>query len=171
MALILVVVILDQATKLLAAASLTPGVSVEVLGRFFMLTLVYNVGGSLGTNIGSPSMYLATSSAIFVFVIYYMLANRERYILTVPLALVAGGALGNILDRIRLGQVVDFLDFDFFDIDLLGFHIDRWWAFNIADAAITTGIVFLVILTVFFTPHRKRDSLYHPGRSQFFPNS
>jgi signal peptidase II len=170
-AVILAVVILDQATKLLAAASLTPGVPVEVLGRFFMLTLIYNVGGALGTNIGSSNWYLVSSSIILIFVLYYLAANRQRYIVSIPLALIAGGAIGNLIDRIRIGRVIDFLDFDFLDIHLLGFHMDRWWAFNVADAAITSGIVLLLLVILFLTPHQKKESLYHPGRSQFFPNS
>jgi signal peptidase II len=136
-----------------------------------MLTLVYNVGGALGTSFGSSNWYLVTSSLILIFVLYYLGANRRRYTISIPLAFIAGGAIGNLIDRIRLGRVIDFLDFDFINIDFLGFHIDRWWAFNIADAAITGGILFLLLVILVFTPQQKKDSLYHPGRSQFFPNS
>jgi signal peptidase II len=127
--------------------------SVEVLGRFFMLTLVYNEGGALGTSIGSSTYYLISSSLILVFVLYYLGINLNSARIAYPLAFTAGGAVGNIIDRIRLGKVVDFLDVDFFDINLFGFHLDRWWTFNVADAAISCSILFLLI-SVFLT-HRR----------------
>jgi len=127
--------------------------SVEVLGRFFMLTLVYNEGGALGTSIGSSTYYLISSILILIFVLYYLFVNRNYTRIAYPLAFTAGGAVGNIIDRIRLGRVIDFLDVDFFDINLLGYHLDRWWTFNIADAAISCSIVFLLI-NVFLTRRR-----------------
>jgi len=66
---------------------------------------------------------------------------------------VAGGAIGNIIDRIRLEYVIDFIDVDIPDISLFGFHLERWWTFNIADAAISCSIVFLIIHLLFF--HRR----------------
>ena len=127
--------------------------SVEVLGRFFMLTLVYNEGGALGTSIGSSTYYLVTSSLILIFVLYYLFVNRNSARIAYPLAFTAGGAVGNIIDRIRLGKVIDFLDVDFFDINLFGYHLDRWWTFNVADAAISCSILFLLV-SIFLTRRR-----------------
>jgi signal peptidase II len=76
------------------------------------------------------------------------------------LAGIAGGALGNLIDRLRLGRVVDFIDVDFFDIDLLG--ITRWWTFNVADIAISGAIVLLLLITLF---QRRHDSLEPEVRS------
>ena len=78
--------------------------------------------------------------------------------LTMPLALIAGGAIGNIIDRLRFGKVVDFLDFDFFDINLFGYQIDRWWTFNIADAVISCSIIFLLIRLIFFHHEKPSES-------------
>jgi signal peptidase II len=115
-----------------------------------MFTLVYNEGGAMGTNFGSSTYYLISSIFILLFVFYYIYANRENAAFAYPMAFIAGGAIGNIIDRIRLGRVVDFLDFDFFDIQIGNFIMDRWWTFNIADAAITCSIVYLVIYMLFF---------------------
>lgn len=155
---IVAVVIVDQVTKLWAIGALSEQPSVQVLGKFFMLTLVYNEGGAMGSNFGSPTYYLVSSSLILLFILYYIYSHRQNLMITVPLALIAGGALGNIVDRIRFGQVVDFLDFDFFDINLFGYQIERWWTFNIADAAISCSIVFLLVRVIFFHHEKPAES-------------
>lgn len=152
---ILAVVLLDQVTKLWAVKSLIDKGSVEVLGRFFMLTLVYNEGGALGTSIGSSTLYLVISIIILPLLIFYLYQYRARTIICWPIAFIAGGAIGNIIDRIYLGKVIDFIDVDFFDFSFFGRNIDRWWTFNIADAAISCGIVFLIIVS--FIPAKKTD--------------
>jgi signal peptidase II len=148
-AIILVVTLLDQLSKLIAVNYLVDGDSVHVLGEFFMLTLVYNRGGAMGTNIGSSTYYLVISLILIPVLIYYINHYRTEIRLSWPLALIAGGAVGNIVDRLRLGRVIDFLDVDFFDINLFGFSITRWWTFNVADAAISCGIVILLLVTFF----------------------
>lgn len=116
-----------------------------------MLALVFNEGGAMGTNFGSPLYYLVSSILILLILFYYIYTHREDRGLTIPLALICGGAVGNIIDRIRFGMVVDFLDVDFFDISLFGFQIERWWTFNIADAAISCSIVYLLARLLFFS--------------------
>lgn len=140
------VVLIDQVTKNWAVATLTDANSIEVLGQFFMFTLVYNYGGAMGTNLGSSMYYLIAATFILLFVLYYLYANRNRLVLSIPLAFISGGAIGNLIDRLRYGKVVDFIDIDFFDIDIWGYHLDRWWTFNIADSAISCSIVFLLYL-------------------------
>ncbi len=110
-----------------------------------MLTLVYNQGGALGTNLGSSTYYLVASSIILLSVLYYIYRHIHQRGLALTLAFIAGGAIGNLIDRFRMGQVIDFIDVDFFDINLFGYHLERWYAFNIADAAITCAIVWLLI--------------------------
>ena len=117
-----------------------------------MLTLVYNEGGALGTSFGSSTYYLVSSLIILAVVLYYLFVNRYLARIAWPLAFTAAGAIGNIIDRIRLGKVIDFIDVDFIDINLVGFHLDRWWTFNVADAAISCSIVFL-LGTVMFSRH------------------
>ncbi|MBD3258527.1 signal peptidase II [candidate division GN15 bacterium] len=149
------VVVVDQITKIWAVDYLSTRQSVEVLGDFFRLTLVYNTGGAMGTRIGPSVYYLAMALIVLPVLLYYVYRNRGIRMIAWPLSFIAGGAIGNLIDRIRLGKVVDFLDFDFFNIDLLGFTMDRYWAFNIADSAITCSIVFLVfvMLFVYREPH------------------
>lgn len=142
--LLLAILVSDQLTKFWAVANLTQG-SLPVFGDFFRLTLVYNKGGAMGTNVGSPTMYLILALVILPVLIYYIWSQRESYTMSIPLAMIAGGAVGNLVDRIRVGQVIDFLDVDFFDIDLFGYQLSRWWTFNLADAAISCAIVFLVV--------------------------
>lgn len=139
------VVLVDQATKLWAVASLTGQPPVKVFGDFLMFTLVYNEGGAMGTRIGPSTYYLIMALVVLPFVFYYIFHNRHTTAMSLPLAFIAGGAIGNLIDRIRLGQVVDFIDVDFFNISIGSFQLDRWWTFNVADSAISCSIVFLII--------------------------
>ena len=138
------VVALDQITKIWAVNYLSQVGSVKVLGEFFMLTLVYNEGGALGSNLGPSLAYLIVSILIFGMVLFYIYSHRNSKSLSVPLSLIAGGALGNIIDRLRIGKVIDWIDFDFIDINVFGYQLNRWWTFNIADAAISCAIVFIL---------------------------
>lgn len=154
---VLAVLAADQVTKWWAVNYLAVNSPVEVLGRFFMLTLVFNEGGALGTNFGSSAYYLVSSALILLFLLYYIYVSRDDRLIAVPLSFIAGGAIGNIIDRIRLGSVIDFVDVDFFDISIFSRHLERWWTFNLADAVITCSIAFLLITMLFF---RKRPT--HP---------
>jgi len=140
----------DQLSKIWVVKHLENGITTQVIGQFFQLKLVYNSGGALGTDMGSNLFYLISSLLIIAFVIYFTISNRNIKMIALPLATIAGGAMGNILDRLRLGKVVDFLDFDFFDINIWGLHIERWWTFNLADAAITIGVAGLLIYILFY---------------------
>lgn len=148
---------IDQATKLWALATLSDGRSIQVLGDFFMFTLVYNKGGAMGTSLGPSSYYLVTSILILCFVLVYIVMSRRNRSVVLPLAFIAAGAIGNIIDRIRFGMVIDFIDIDFFDIDLFGIILTRWWTFNIADAAISCSIVYLLIHTLI--PSKQKTTL------------
>jgi signal peptidase II len=144
------VIVADQITKLWAVRNLSDNNSISVIGDFFRLTLVYNYGGALGTSFGSSITYLVVALLILPLLGYYLYIHRYQYILAIPLAFITGGAVGNIIDRIYLGKVVDFVDIDFFDFNFFGQPVTRWWTFNIADAAISCGIVFLLVVTIFF---------------------
>ncbi len=143
---------LDQVTKLWAVDALSGQPSIEVLGDLFKLTLVYNEGGAMGTSFGSSTWYLIIALIIIPILFYYLYLYRATLSFAIPLAFICGGAIGNLIDRIRIGRVVDFIDVDFFDINFLGFQLDRWWTFNIADSAISCALVFLLIKVIFFHP-------------------
>jgi signal peptidase II len=144
---------------MIALSNLADGQTINVIGNFFRLKLVFNAGGALGTELGSSTFYLITSLLILLFVLYFIYNYRGVRAVSLPMAAIAGGAVGNIIDRVRLGKVIDFLDFDFFDMNFLGREIDRWWIFNIADAAITIAIIFLLIYILFFGKRQEQKSI------------
>ncbi len=118
-----------------------PLVSTEIL-PFFNLTMVWNQGISFGLfQNGNPWPLIIMALTIsVVFAIW--LVKSEKWIEAIPLSMVIGGALGNVIDRLHFRAVADFLDF----------HIKDWHypAFNLADSFITVGIVILVVNSLFF---------------------
>lgn len=143
------VVILDQLTKWWALAVLEFQRPIEVL-PFFNLTLVFNRGAAFSFLAGAGGwqrlFFIGLALAISVaLAVWLVRSGWRRRGLAATLALILGGAVGNVIDRIRFGHVVDFLDFH-----LAGWH---WPAFNVADAAITVGAIGLLILSL-----RERDA-------------
>ncbi|MCX8011437.1 MAG: signal peptidase II, partial [Ignavibacteria bacterium] len=154
----LVIVVLDQVSKLLVKGFKIPFLGIEhkgmelyqtvsVIGDFFRLTYIENPGMAFGINFGDGSKFFLTFFSILasVGIIYYLYKNRNHLFITrFSLALILGGAIGNLIDRIFYGvfygegalfhgKVVDFFDFDFFNVNLFGHQYDRWPIFNIAD--------------------------------------
>ncbi|HVP35626.1 MAG TPA: signal peptidase II [Terriglobales bacterium] len=151
----LLVLLLDQLSKALVASSMKMGQSIPVLDNFFRLTYLLNPGGAFGTKLGGNLFYTVLSIlTILVAGYFYLKSKREDKLLQIAFALVLGGALGNLVDRFRLGEVIDFLDFLFFKIrippfrlgfiDFSGYYMNRWPIFNVADAAITIGMVLIL---------------------------
>ena len=147
-----VVAALDQASKwIVVAAIMRPPRVIEVT-PFFNLVLTYNPGVSFGLLGGAAAWKPWALSALAIFVVAVLLRWLTRQpdpLLAVAIGLVSGGAIGNMIDRIHSGAVVDFLDFHFG-----GWH---WWAFNLADSAITVGIVLLVFDGL-FRPQSRSNS-------------
>ena len=137
------IVVMDQATKALVKARLPLHDSVTVIPGFFDLTHVRNTGAAFGM---LNSMQFAYKPAVMVVVALVALGAVASYALTLPqtqriarygLALILGGAAGNLIDRATLGYVVDFVD-----VYWRGVH---FWAFNVADSAITVGVVLMLL--------------------------
>ncbi|MDH4189182.1 MAG: signal peptidase II [Betaproteobacteria bacterium] len=132
-------IVADYASKWLVLARIAPGERIEVTG-FFNLVLVFNKGAAfsfLSTASGwQTPLFLAIAVAAAVLISVLLVRPTPSPVYRAALALILGGALGNAVDRLRFGQVVDFLDFHY-----LGWH---WPAFNVADAAITVGALLLV---------------------------
>jgi signal peptidase II len=147
-----------------------PGQRIKVLGDFFRLTFVENPGMAFGFNPGINykvwiSVFSILASIALIVYIYY--ARNQMPALRIALAFILGGALGNLIDRIFYGviynyaplfygKVVDFFDFDFFDVTILGRSYDRWPVFNIADSAVTIGIL---ILLFFYKKESKKEKV------------
>ena len=146
---ILAIVIADQLTKIWAVETLTGRPPMHILGELVMFSLVYNEGGAMGTQFGSTQYYTIVALLILPFLGYYLWRYRTDRATAWPLACILGGAIGNLIDRIRLGQVVDFIDVDIPDIHLPFYQLDRFWTFNIADSAITCAIVFMLLHMLF----------------------
>jgi signal peptidase II len=123
------VAVLDQATKALAVATLVPGDAVPVLFGID-LRLVRNTGVAFGVLAGAGDMPIVVITALAVgSVLAFFLVRADRPLLWLPVGMVLGGAAGNLVDRVRLGAVVDFIDPTF------------WPAFNLADIAIVVGVL------------------------------
>lgn len=152
----LLIALADQISKILIRQYLLPGDSVEVLGDLIKFTFVYNQGGAFGIKLGNIIFYSVMSFAAAVVIIIYMIKNKNAHkIIMAILALVVGGAVGNFIDRIAYGQVVDFIDVNIPDIRIPpfsffgGFELYRWYIFNIADMALTVGLIsFIVYLLI-----------------------
>lgn len=130
-----------------APSRLPNGTTVEVL-PFFNLSMVWNEGISFGMFQGSGIWILTGLALIITAVFSVWLTRATGWLQTVSLAMVIGGAVGNVIDRFRFGAVADFFDF----------HVAGWHypAFNIADCGITVGIALLVIDGVFLEPKRSK---------------
>lgn len=133
------VIVLDQLTKAMVLRGLRPYSPVEVLGDFFRLTFIYNTGAAFGLHLGDASRWVFMGlAAIAVVVLWLMFRGtpwRDRTRL-IAIASVTGGAIGNVVDRVRSSRgVVDFLDF--------GMGEYRWPVFNVADIAVTVGALLL----------------------------
>lgn len=149
LAILAIVVVADQMTKLWAVERLTEQPSIDIIGEAVRFTLVYNEGGAMGTRLGSSNVYLFLSIAVLGVIGWFIFSHRMHLPSLAALSSVAGGAIGNIIDRIRLGKVTDFIDVDIPDIHILGLDLDRWWTFNVADAAISCAIVYLLFVFLF----------------------
>ncbi len=157
----LFVVLLDHASKYWIVQTLFVGEEIPILKHFFEIAHVRNTGSAFGFLANAPAairqpFFYVTSAIAFIFLFYY-LANTPRAFrgTLTALSLILGGAIGNITDRFMRGSVVDFLHFHWKDAvwtpTLLGksFYIPLAWpAFNVADMAITSGVVLWLIASV-----------------------
>jgi signal peptidase II len=145
---------------------------VNVLGSFLVFTHQLNPAGAMSIRLGPPVFYLVVTVVVVIFLADTLIRRPPARVTRWALLLVLGGAVGNLIDRIRLGAVVDFVDVEFFDfslpaIDFGPIHVPgdtmtRWPVFNVADSCVTVGIVLLLLATFFFDRHGSTQS---SGRS------
>jgi len=138
-ALAVLVVLLDYISKIAVLGSFLPGES-RVVTSFFNLVLVFNKGAAFSFLAGAEgwqTLFFAAIAIVASIVISFLIVkSKNKPLFCAALALILGGALGNLYDRLVYGQVVDFLDFH-----AAGWH---WPAFNVADSAITLGAGILI---------------------------
>jgi signal peptidase II len=139
---------LDLVTKFIVQARFQLGESLPVIGETLKLTYIHNPRGAFGMSIGSNSFHILISIVVIAAVLYALFkeAGRSR-VVDFSLAGIVAGAIGNLVDRIRMGEVVDFINVNIPDIDFLGIRMQRWPIFNIADAAVTVGVIVLLVWT------------------------
>jgi signal peptidase II len=138
-----VVVALDQLTKALVRSGVTPGDENSVLPGV-QIVRVRNTGVAFGAFSGAGAIVLVLTVAALVLLVAYFARHPTRPLLWLPTGLLLGGAAGNIVDRVRLGAVTDFV------------KVPLWPAFNVADMAITLGV--LALLYVLEGPRRPATS-------------
>ncbi|MEN8199803.1 MAG: signal peptidase II [Thermodesulfobacteriota bacterium] len=154
--LLILVIALDQLTKIWVLRSFDLYESLVVIPGFFDLTYLTNKGAAFGFLAGVDAawrhyFFLGLASVALVLLAVAWLRMRKDHLLYGPaLALIAGGAIGNVIDRVRLGAVVDFLDFY-----VAGHH---WPAFNVADSAITVGVALFLLANILEEKQKKKFS-------------
>ena len=162
------IVVADQITKLLVKgfsvpflgiyhAGLPLGSSTSIFGDIVRLTFIENPGMAFGIDVGGKLFLTIFSLFASVGILIYLFRIKdEPFVIRLSLAMILGGAIGNLIDRVFYGvifgeaplfygKVVDFVDVDFFNVDFLGFHITRWPVFNVADAAVSLGVLVLLV--------------------------
>jgi len=135
------IVVCDQVTKLYIDAVLWPHQSITIIENYVNITYVRNPGGAFGLfaqfdrRIVRPFLLGLSAIAALVILLIYRSTPADRWLVRLAFSLVLGGAIGNLIDRLRFDAVIDFLDVHWYQ-----YH---WPAFNVADAAITVGVTLL----------------------------
>jgi signal peptidase II len=177
-----IIVLIDQAAKLfikgfdiplvhLRQLGIQVGTSFPIIGDFLRLTFIENPGMAFGIDVGGKLFLTIFSivASVGIFVYLYKI-RREALVIRLALALILGGAIGNLIDRVFYGvifgegslfygKVVDFIDVDFFNISFLGYHINRFPVFNVADSSVSIGVVMLLLFHKRFTTSEHAGSL------------
>jgi len=149
-----IILALDQGTKILARVFLREIGSVQLIGDLVRLTYVENPGIAFGIQIGGKTFFTVLIGLASLAILFYLFKIRGEYFpARFALALIFGGALGNLFDRIYHGRVVDFIDIDF-----PNFIMERWPVFNVADMAVTIGMIILITIVISDRSHEIEEA-------------
>ncbi|VBB06174.1 peptidase a8 signal peptidase ii [Lucifera butyrica] len=142
------VIIVDQAAKYYIQAHMLPGMSIPVIPGIFHITYVLNPGAAFGIMEHQTVFFIIAALGLLIAAVYfYPRIPRQGYrLMRFGVGLMAGGAVGNVIDRVKTGYVVDFFDFRI------------WPVFNMADIAIVTGVICILVNLVFM-PNLKKDEV------------
>lgn len=141
------VVAIDQLVKGWVAASFQVGVPVPIIGDAVRITISHNQGALFGLFQGSAVVFGLVSLVVAALIVWYEAKAGGSLLVSLALGLLLGGATGNLIDRLRLGYVVDFVD--------AGLGAVRWFTFNLSDVSIDGAILLLVLLAL--VPERRPD--------------
>ena len=132
------VVAVDQLTKAAVVSRLAPGQSTSIIGDWLRIVYGQNSGALFGLFRDNAGLFGIVSLGVIALIVGYHATAGRNLLVSIALGLLLGGAVGNLADRLRLGFVVDFVD--------AGVGGWRWYTFNVADAAISTAIVILLLV-------------------------
>lgn len=139
---VILLVVLDQASKIyLTLVNKTSPIDLEVIKGFFRITYTCNDGAAFSILKGKRVFFIIMTIIVIFLIVYYLLKNKVYWVEKYSLLLIISGAVGNLIDRIMYGYVIDFLDFIIFGYDFP--------VFNIADSFITIGAIGLIISILF----------------------
>lgn len=142
----IIFIIIDQVSKIIVVNNLTNNKSIEVIKSFFYLTYTNNKGAAFSILTGRRILLILVALIVIGVLIYYVRKNKiEGKVNKIALSLVIGGSIGNLIDRILRGAVIDFID-----IKIFGYNFP---IFNLADTFIVIG-VFLLIIEMFRKEHK-----------------
>jgi signal peptidase II len=149
--------VVDQLTKAWIRASMMPQQSVPIVQNILHLTYVRNLGAAFGLFPGArPVFMLTTTLVLFAIAAFWRRARPTEWPIVVALALVTGGAIGNMIDRAWLGQVTDFVDFTLLDFPV----------FNVADSGVVVGVIILMAWILFGPDTSSSDDEGESGAEQ-----
>ena len=158
--LIIATVVLDQVSKLLVVANMELYQSIDVIPGIFRFTYIHNYGAAFGSMAESRWIFMILSTvAIIAILVYIFWKKPQDKLLLASLGLIAGGGIGNMIDRVCLGYVVDFLDFCAFP--------NLWmWVFNVADACVCIGAGMLALWMILDTIKEEKEKKLAENNSE-----
>lgn len=138
----LIVIFCDQISKIIVSKRMHLGQSINIIGQYLRITYVKNPNAAFGIPVGSPLlMIILTSIATILLIAYFFRLKDEGKLIYVGLAMIIGGAIGNLIDRFYMRQVIDFIE--------VGVKRFKWPVFNFADSFVTIGIVIIIWVWIF----------------------
>jgi len=150
------VIVFDHIVKWVIRMTMDLNQTIPVIGNFFTISYILNSGIAFGffdsnrSPIKAPLLIVISVIALGIILYIFITLPRNIRHTGLSMGLIFGGAIGNIIDRIIRGEVVDFLDVDFPDVSIPALHIymTRWPTFNVADSCVLTGIIILLIIII-----------------------
>jgi signal peptidase II len=145
------IVVLDQAPKALVAATMSPNQSIPIAGFLLRITYIRNPSAAFGLSLGPATFYIIFSVVASLVVSYYIVKLPKRnHWPRIALAMILAGAVGNLIDRLRFGEVVDFIQVGLSERLV-------WPIFNVADMGVSVGVVLLMLFFLVVGEGDKED--------------